>query len=200
MSTYKLITYYPPDHNLSVFNPEVFPTFDPTPISYTNLNSIAATVASNQALVNSNTNQINNFNYFYGTTLPAGQLKYSANYSIAYTGSVVPVGIPYMLIINLNLSTNSSLGGYSIDQVQCWTTVNTTSLFQTWNQSPDNGTNNLQNTVSIQFVFTGVGNGSPIGLQYQIYGANNGLNANGALNINTANAPNYSNDIMMLWL
>lgn len=188
--------YFSPLHNLSVFNPAEFPDQDPNAISVKGLTQITAQVATNGATVDENTLLINSYGKLYSTTIPSSTFATNISQSIAFTGGTVPRGVPFILIVNINLATTNS--GYALYSCVCSLgNSQLTTVTSTWNT----GTNSLQTTAfSPQFVFTGKGNGSPFTLTFRATGAG-GTVGEKILSVNTVNsAQGYVNDVMMFWL
>jgi hypothetical protein len=188
--------YFSPLHNLSVFNPAEFPDQDPNAISVKGLTTITAEVATNSATVDENTLLINSYGKLYSTTIPTATFVSGTTQSIAYTGGTVPRGVPFILIVNINLGTTDP--GYPLYSCVCsLANTATTTATSSWNT----GTDSLQTTrASPQFVFTGKGNGSPFTLSFNATGVIP-VGGTATLTVNTANtAQGYKNDVMMYWL
>jgi hypothetical protein len=189
--------YYIPLHNLSVFNPAEFPTTDTAPVNVKGLTQIASTVATNQAIVDSNTIRVSNKEILFTATIPTATFRLGTLKNLAIPGATVPTNVPFMLIVNLNLDIVST----SIDQITCYliNTVAGTNQEKNWK-----GTGTLTTTadikttlISCQFVFFGVGNGSPYTFQFGV----DGVGGNPPLiDINTYETNGYLNDIFMYYL
>jgi hypothetical protein len=186
--------YFTPLHNLPVFNPDEFPTTDPKPTNVKGLTIITSQVAINGATIDENTTLINNYCKLFTTTLPTVSFKSGDVQSIAYTGGTVPTGVPFMLILNLNLGTTSNLISIFSVTVSLTNVGFTGSITSTWNNQF--ATN--QTRFSPQFVFTGKGNGNPFVLTFLVEATSSPQKV---ITLNTANTnQGYVNDLMMFYL
>jgi hypothetical protein len=187
--------YFIPNHNLPVFNPAEFPDQDPNAISVKGLTQITSDVATNEGTVEENTRLIENYGFLYNTTLPSITFRTGVLQSIAFTGSVVPLGVPFLLIVNINLGTINT--GFPLYSCNC--NLANSGFAGTIQSSWNTGTSSSQTTrASPQFVFTGKGNGYPFTLSFQAFGSATTVSA---LTVNTANSgQGYVNDVMMYWL
>lgn len=191
--------YYIPLHNLSVFNPAEFPTVDLAPVNIKGLAQITSTVASNQAIIDTNTRRLANKETLYTATIPSSSFRLGVLKSLAIPGGSVPADVPFMLIINFNFSITAT----SIDQITVYlnNSVAGASQEKNWKGTGTLTTStNIKTTqISCQFVFFGVGNGNPYTVQFGV----DGVGANPPImNINSYESAGngYLNDIFMYYL
>ena len=186
--------YFPPLHNLPVFNPDEFPTTDPRPISVKGLITTANQVATNGVTIEESTTIINNWCKLYTTTLPSTTFKTAVKQTIAYSGGTVPNGVPFTLILNLNLGTTSNsvylytvtveLTNVGFPDIPTATWTNTGAINQT--------------RISPQFVFTGKGNGNAFTINFTAYATSSSQNQ---IQLNPlSGGQSYVGDLMMYWL
>jgi len=195
--------YFPPKHNLTVFNPNEFPLISQSVADLTTLNDILDETVTNNVIIAQNTTLINSFNKLYTTSIPTTtNLAFNNGYYIALpSGSNPPNLIPFMLIVNLPISLWTN--GLSISSVSASllnSKAGVGNIPQVWNQAGNlaSGYNITQSTINPQFIFTGTGNGGTYRLQIIVQGVTNGtLTGNFAIN---ATAVPDINGIQMILL
>jgi hypothetical protein len=195
--------YFPPKHNLDVFNPNEFPLISQSVADLTTLNDILDETVTNNVIITRNTTLINSFNKLYTATIPTTtNLYFNSGYFIALpSGSTPPNLVPFMLIVNLPLSlwTNgASISSVSASLLNSKAGVG--NINQVWNQAGNlsSGYNIKQTNINPQFIFTGVGNGGTYQLQIIVQGVtlSNPTFGNFAINANATDI----NGIQMILL
>jgi hypothetical protein len=196
--------YLPPLHNLSVFNPNDFPLSSSGVVDVVGLNQISQETTDNAATISNSSTLINGFNQidFGQIATDNNGFDFGITYSIPMPTLAPANGVPFIIIINMNISTWT--GGVSINSIELVliNTNETAKTRQIWNQNASNAAQDLyQKSATPQFVFTGIGNGYPFLLNLIVKGDPSDTTPNTmAIQVLGGGSSTFINDICILTL
>jgi len=192
--------YLPPLHNLSVFNPNDFPLSSSGVVDVVGLYEISQETTDNAATISNSSTLINGFNQIdFGQIVSDDNgVDFGITYSIPMPTLAPASGVPFIIIVNMNISTWT--GGVSINSIEL-ILINTNEIAKTkqiWNPNASNTAQNLYQTEATpQFVFTGIGNGYPFLLNLLVKGDPSDTTPD-TMAIQVLGAGTYVNDICII--